>query len=387
MDGGALARLSAPTYELVGAPDELSQAALTLTAAFRVAVDTESDSRHRYPERVCLVQIAGAERVYLIDPLLVPDLAPLRALLESRRVEKILHGADYDLRGLHRDWSFTTANIFDTYVAARLVGIEQVGLSALASALLGLDLPKEARIQKQDWSKRPLTQTALDYAAADVAHLAEIRDALAERLAALGRQAWAEEEFARLEQVRHRPPDPDRALFSFKEGRGLDGRGLAVLRALLETRDAEARRLTRPPAFVIPNAALGELAANPRLDPADAPSMPPAVARRLGEKLRRAVKRGLAAPEVRRPAPELPPRPRPSRAEAARIDQRLKRLKQWRTGEAARLSIDPALVWPARSLERLSRDPRTLDDELATPDVRRWQQREFAPSLAHALDG
>ena len=75
-------------YELVGAPDALSQAALTLTAAPRVAVDTESDSRHRYPERVCLVQIAGAGRVYLIDPLLVPDLAPLRALLESRRVEK-----------------------------------------------------------------------------------------------------------------------------------------------------------------------------------------------------------------------------------------------------------------------------------------------------------
>ncbi|MDE2766074.1 MAG: HRDC domain-containing protein, partial [Chloroflexota bacterium] len=307
-------------------------------------------------------------------------------LLASPPVEKILHGADYDLRGLHRDWGLTAANIFDTYVAARIAGIEQVGLSALASSLLGLDLPKEARIQKQDWSKRPLTQTALDYAAADVAHLAELRDALAQRLAALGRQAWADEEFARLEQVRHQPPDPDRALFSFKEGRGLDARGLAVLRSLLEMREAEARRLSRPPAFVVPNAALGELAANPALDPADAPSMPPSVARRLGEKLRRAVKRGLAAPEVRRPAPELPPRPRPSRAEAARIAQRLKRFRPWRAGEAARLAIDPALVWPARSLERLSRDPQTLADELQTADVRRWQQREFSPSLARALE-
>ena len=376
--------MTAVPYAVVATPGQLADAVLTLTAARRIAVDTESDSRHRYPERVCLVQLASAERVYLIDPLRVPDLIPLRPLLESFRVEKVLHGADYDLRGLNRDWGLTAVNLFDTYVAARLVGIEQVGLGALASSLLGIDLPKEARLQKQDWSKRPLTQRALDYAASDVAYLGEARDALAERLSALGRQAWAEEEFARLEQVRHQPPDPERALFSFKEGRGLGGRGLAVLRSLLEMREAEARRLGRPPAFVIPNAALGELAANPALDPADAPSMPPSAARRLGEKVRRAVKRGLAAPEVRRPAPERPARPRPSRAEAARMSERLKRLKQWRTGEAARLSIDPALVWPARSLERLSRDPRSVDAEIDAPEVRRWQAREFGAGLKGA---
>ena len=356
-----------------------------LAAAPWVGVDTESNSRHRYPERVCLVQLAGAGRVYLVDPLRVPDLSPLREMLESTRVEKVLHGADYDLRGLDRDWGLTTANLFDTYVAARLVGIEQVGLGALASSLLGVDLPKEARIQKQDWSKRPLTETALDYAASDVAYLGEIRDALANRLAALGRQAWAEEEFARLEQVRHQPPDPDRALFSFKEGRGLDGRGLAVLHSLLEMREAEARRVGRPPAFVIPNAALAELAADSALDPADAPSMPPSAARRLGDKVRRAMKQSLNAPVVRRPAPEHPPRPRSSRAEAARAIQRLKHLKVWRTGEAARLSIDPALVWPARSLERLSRDPQSLAAEFDALEVRRWQAREFGASLTLAL--
>ena len=376
--------MTASPYAVVATPGQLLEAVLALTAARRIAVDTESDSRHRYPERVCLVQLAGAGRVYLIDPLRVPDLTPLRGLLGFSQFEKVLHGADYDLRGLHRDWELTTVNLFDTYVAARLVGIEQVGLGALASSLLGVDLPKEARIQKQDWSKRPLTQTALDYAASDVAYLGEVRDALAERLAALGRQAWATEEFGRLEQVRHQPPDPERALFSFKEGRGLDGRGLAVLRSLLEMREAEARRIGRPPAFVIPNAALGELAANPALDPADAPSMPPAVARRQGEKMRRAVKRGLAAPQVRRPPSEHPARPRPTRAEAARMSARLKRLKQWRTAEAARLSIDPALVWPMRSLERLSRDPRAIAEEIDSPEVRRWQAREFGAGLRAA---
>ncbi|MCE2469478.1 MAG: ribonuclease D, partial [Dehalococcoidia bacterium] len=125
--------MTAVPYAVVATPGQLADAVLTLTAARRIAVDTESDSRHRYPERVCLVQLAGAERVYLIDPLRVPDLIPLRPLLESSRVEKVLHGADYDLRGLNRDWGLTAVNLFDTYVAARLVGIEQVGLGALAA--------------------------------------------------------------------------------------------------------------------------------------------------------------------------------------------------------------------------------------------------------------
>ena len=249
MDGSALARLTASQYAVVATPRPV--------VGGRAGADRRAAHRRRHgvqqPATDTLSACASCSwrargRVYLIDPLRVPDLTPLRGLLEFPQFEKVLHGADYDLRGLHRDWGLTAVNLFDTYVAARLVGIEQVGLGALASSLLGVDpaqrgahpeagLVEAPASRRRRWTtRRPTWPTS-----------ARCGDALAERLAALGRREWAAEEFARLEQVRHQTPDPNRALFSFKEGRGLDGRGLAVLRSLLEMREAEARRIGRPP--------------------------------------------------------------------------------------------------------------------------------------------
>ena len=234
-----------------------------LERADRIAVDTEADSMHHYPERVCLVQVATPRTTWLLDSLALGDLSPLAPVLARRGSLKLLHGADYDIRGLNRDWGLTVANLFDTHVAARFLGLERVGLAALLQELLDIEIPKDRKIQRADWSKRPLDDEALRYAAADVCHLFALHDVMAGRLRKLGRLAWVEEECERLSEVRHTPQDLRATVLALPESRKMDSRQRAVLLALYRWRDGEARRVDRPPSRVLPPAALAEIAADP----------------------------------------------------------------------------------------------------------------------------
>ena len=192
-------------YTLVDDPRALEQALRDIGAAERLGVDTEADSRHHYPEKVCLVQVATSRSAYVIDPLAIDDLSALGRVLADPHVEKVLHGADYDLRGLDRDFGFGIKPLYDTNVAARLAGLERFGLAALMEDVLGVVIPKQAALQKSDWSRRPLRPEALSYAAEDVVLLGALRDNLDERLGRLGRQAWTAEECERLSEVRYSP--------------------------------------------------------------------------------------------------------------------------------------------------------------------------------------
>ena len=164
--------------ELLTTSGQVSDLAHILLQEPYIAIDTESNSRHRYPERVCLVQVATNNKVYLIDPLVVNDMKPIGEVLAAKTVVKVIQGADYDIRCLDREWGFRVRNLFDTSIAACFVGMKQSGLAFLTEALLGVHVPKDARIQKSDWSHRPLSQEALNYAATDVWHLLGIRKAL-----------------------------------------------------------------------------------------------------------------------------------------------------------------------------------------------------------------
>jgi ribonuclease D len=343
----------------------------------RLGVDTEADSRHHYPEKTCLIQVSTGDFVYIIDPLAPVDVGVLRGVLEDPRVEKIFHGADFDLRGLNRDWGFACRNVYDTNIAARFAGLERFGYAALVEDLLGKTIAKDARLQKADWSKRPLSDAALEYASADVLYLDDVRDELDRRILELGRGEWVAEELERIEQVRYTPPDPDTAFYSVKGAHKLDPKALGVLKPLWELRETEARRLDRPPAFVISAEALTALASNPTMDLADVPSLGVPTRRRLGPAIARAIKAGLDSGPIRRPPPQRPFLPRPTHDEA----ERLKKLKDWRTAEGEKRSMDPSLLWPMRSLERLAHDPKAIEDELASPDVRRWQRHEFEPAI------
>ncbi|PYQ38742.1 MAG: hypothetical protein DMF77_23350, partial [Acidobacteria bacterium] len=131
-----------------------------------IALDTESDSLHHHREKVCLVQIGVEEGGWVVDPLAARDLSPLAPLLADRGVVKVFHGADYDVTTLKRDFAFTFASVFDTMIASRVLGRPEIGLQALLRTEFGIALVKDS--QKDDWSRRPLTETQEAYALADV---------------------------------------------------------------------------------------------------------------------------------------------------------------------------------------------------------------------------
>ena len=365
--------------ELLTTSGQVSDLARILFQERCIALDTESNSRHRYPERVCLIQVATNSKVYLIDALAVNDMSPIGEVLADEMVVKVIQGADYDIRCLDREWEFRVRNLFDTSIAARFVGMKQTGLSVLTEALLGAHMPKDARIQKSDWSHRPLSQEALDYAATDVWYLLSIQQALMSKLRTLARSPWVVEECARLEEIRYVAPDPETAFLSLKGSHRLDGQEKAILKRLFMLREAEARRRNRPPYYVLPHETLVYLASNPAADLAQLSGLRGQIDSRFGRLLRATLYKGLADPSITSPI-------RYSIRPMTPIEiERLQILKRWRVNLGRQLSIDPALVWPKVSLERLAKAPRTVGNELQSPDVRQWQREQFATSLEASL--
>lgn len=370
--------------EMVATTQRLSEVVELASRSPLVALDLEANGFHRYPERVCLLQLAVPGAAFLIDPLAVPDMGSFGKLLADPSVEKVFHSADYDVRSLDRDWGFRIRNLFDTSIAAAFTGSTRLGLGAVAEDLLDVVLNKEKRLQRADWTLRPLGPEQQRYAAADVLYLERVRDILAERLGELGRSEWVAEECKRLSGVRHEPRDPEWAFLSVKGSRDLDGRGLAVLRSLHLFREREAVRRDRPPFKVLSDSVLVAVAGSPDSGPAGIKGLGPFGRPPGSAQLGAAVRDGLRARLVSRPRPTRRG-PSLSAAERSRARERLQRLKEWRTGHGKRLVLDSGLLWPAISLERLSIRPDTLDDELGAPEVRDWQRRELAESLRGQL--
>src|SRR5438552_5843635 len=223
-----------------------------------VAVDTEADSLHAYPEKVCLIQISTVSGDELIDPLAAFNLDPLLEALSGH--ELIMHGADYDLRLLEKQHRFVPSAVFDTMLAARLLGLAQFSLCQLVELHLGVKLEKGA--QKANWALRPLTERMERYARNDTHYLRPLEEKLKPALEAKGRLAWHQESCARLisESTKEHPPDQDSA-WRVKGSHRLGRPALAVLRELWQWRETEAVGANRPPYFVVSHEALVEIAA------------------------------------------------------------------------------------------------------------------------------
>jgi ribonuclease D len=366
--------------EIVSQSAQLDVAVQAMAREPAIALDTESNSFHHYPEQLCLIQIATRRKVHIIDTISLKELAPLKEVLVDDSIKKVIHGADYDIRSLDRHYGFRIRNLYDTNIAARFTGITQFSLAALIKDLLGVTIHKSKRLQRSDWGRRPLSAEALDYATTDVRHLLALRETLDQRLQALGRTAWVAEECARLEEVRYTAPNLETAYLSVKGAKNLDGCSLAILKSLFLFREEEARRQRRPPFFVIPDAALIYLATSPTATLSEVPGLGQAGLQRFGRGLQQALRDGLAAPPIHSPPPMTA-----ERFSQEQI-QRLSRLKAWRASLSATLSLDPSLLWPTASLERLAKAPDTLGVELTSANIRRWQRDHFASSL-HAYLG
>jgi len=348
-----------------------------------LAVDTEAASFHRYHDRVYLLQLSTREQTYLVDPLAVPGLPGMGALLADPAVEHVFHDADYDLRLLHHEFGFAAENLFDTRVAAQFLNEPGIGLAALLEKHLGVRLDK--RFQRADWSERPLSPAMLEYAATDTRHLAELRDLLRARLAALGRLDWVLEECALLTHVRWPAADPaEIAALGVKGVRALEPRGLAVFRELYVWRDRLAARLDRAAFRVAGNEALFALAVRQPADVealARVPGLGRDLVARMGGEILAAIRRGMEIPQGELPRFPRSPRHKPDPGYEARLD----RLKAERVRQAARLDLQPGVLSPNWLLEGIARAaPENLEALAAVPGIRRWQVNEIGPLLLAA---
>jgi ribonuclease D len=365
-------------------PEAVERFVASIANTRAIALDTEGASFHRFIDRIYLLQLSTRETSAIIDPLPIATPEGLGRLLESRDVEVVFHDADYDLRLLHQDYGWRVTNIFDTRIAAQLLGIRAFGLAALLERYFGVKLDKKH--QRADWSMRPLTQGMLDYAAQDTEFLLELRDRLGNELKKLGRQTWAAEEFARLEGTRWAEEDQREAFLRVKGARDLTRRQLALLRELVNWRDDVARSLDRATFRVVSNETLLEvarLAPTARAQLTTIKGMPRGIAESRGNDVIGAVERGLAVPEN-----ELPRFPRAQRWDRdPDFDDVVARLKSVRDAAAARLDLDPGVLGARERLEAVARRrPRTVDELAEIPDLRRWQIEQLGEDLIRALN-
>ena len=366
-------------------PAEAEALAHELRGVSAVAVDTEADSLHHYPERLCLIQLADPQgRVFFVDALTLLDLEPLRPLFADPRSVKVFHSGDNDVVYLKRRFGLAFAGLSDTMLAARFLGVRELGLERLL--LKYLDVQPVRSQQKTDWARRPLSPAQEHYAAEDVRHLILLRDRLLTELRAIGREGWLEEECEALAAlpVPERPPEED----GYRRVRGasrLPPRGLAVLRVLYHQREAWARAEHRPPFKVLPPEALVALAERQSAEPAalvGVPGLSPRLVERYGEGLLAAAARGLVE---RLPEPPRPPRPpRPVVTTVSR--QRAEALRKWRTEAAETSGLDPGVLLPQRLIDALALDPPTaLDGLRSVPGLRHWRVDAFGPAILAAL--
>ncbi len=366
--------------------DGLEKLARRLQRTERVAIDTEAASYHRYNDRVYLLQLSTDSETVIIDPLEIKKLDPIGKLLRDREVEVVFHDADYDLRVLDRDYRFRAGHVFDTKIAAQLLGEPAVGLGALLEKYFGLQLNK--KLQRADWSRRPLTPDMIAYAAADTRYLLALRDELDKQLQRLDRQGWAREEFKHLETVRWTSTNGDeQAFLRLKGAKALPPRSRAVLKAVHLWRESRARNLDRAPFRILGNEALLALAKGAPTTPAALgrlQGVPASTARRYGEELMGAVRTGLATPPHQYPTVERTRRPKIDRE----AKQRLERLKALRNRTARTLGIDVGVLCPNGTLEAITRAAPCSGQELRkVKELRKWQRETLGEKeLLEALN-
>ncbi|MGD9046228.1 MAG: ribonuclease D, partial [Desulfobacterales bacterium] len=249
---------NAHSYLKINSLPDLKKFAGQLEKQRIIGVDLEADSMYHFKEKVCLIQIATQQVTAVIDPLQIKNLSVLKPVFGRGDIQKVFHGADYDVRSLYRDFKININNLFDTELACRFLGFKESGLDAVLTKRYNVHLNK--KYQRKDWSKRPLPEEMIDYAAADVQYLVPLAKSLQKELKQKGRLAWVQEECAYLSKVRPANNDTGPLFLGFKGAGKLNPRGLAVLEALLRLRKKIAQRQDQPLFRVMGNKSILTLA-------------------------------------------------------------------------------------------------------------------------------
>ena len=368
--------------EMITTPQQLQQAAAIFRGQQLLACDLEADSMHHYREQVCLLQISTGTQNFIIDPLACPDVSPLAPLFADPAIVKVFHGADYDVRMMHRNFGIEIVNLFDTMIACQFLGEPAVGLAAVLKKRFGVDLEK--RYQQADWSRRPLPPEMLDYAATDTSLLLPLYRQLTAELAEKGRLTWVLEECELLSRVRTTERSEEPLATRFKGASRMRPSTIAILEGVLRFRDEEAEKKDLPPFKILGNESIREIAERNPASVADLSGisgLSPKLLDRYGKQILHAVRDGKKLPPESLPLFVRNKRPERSHGQ----EERLKLLKEWRTQKAGKLGIDAGILANNTLLEGLS--DLTPGFLAAIPGLKNWQADVFGEELLAIIQG
>jgi ribonuclease D len=344
---------------LISSAEELTKLLPLIEQNARVAVDTEADSLHCYREKLCLLQVSLPEGDFLVDPLVENDLAPLAGTLSRKEI--VLHGADYDLRLLRRALNFQPARLFDTVIAARLIGVREFSYAALVEKYFGIQLAKGS--QKANWALRPLSPRMEEYGRNDTHYLLPLAEKLENQLIERDRLGWFQQscERAIVSAAIDRERDMEEA-WRIRGSGLIRGREAAILRALWHWRDREAERFDRPPFHILRNDQLIETA-----HAASRGEMPQFrhFSERRARDFEATINSALALkeedwPETRKRRGERPTREMERAAEA---------MRKRRDQTASELKIEPSFIAPRATIDAIAADGARAE-QLLVP----WQR-------------
>jgi len=363
----------------IDSPQKLQNILADLKSSHYLSIDTESNSLYVYHEQVCLIQITTKEYDYLIDPLAFSDLSPLAEYFADPAKEKIFHASEYDIICLKRDFKFNFANIFDTMIAARILGEEAVGLGSLLTSRLGLELDK--KYQRANWGVRPLSQEMLDYACQDSHYLYELRNIIAAELKEKGLWELALEDFRLACEVEAHSVVPiPQTCWKVAGSVRIDGIEAAILQALCDYREEQADRQNVPPFKILSNETLMKIVKE-RPDSLvklkEIRGFSPRIIDRFGRDVLNIMQRSETFHPLRKPV-----KTRPSDSFMKRLDS----LREWRKLKGKELKVESDVILPREYIEIVAGEAPTSLSELRPVMCEiPWRYEHFGKEIIEVL--
>ena len=360
----------------------LDAAVERLSAARRIACDTESNSMHAYRGRTCLIQFSTPREDLLIDPLAIADVSALAVVLADPAIEKVFHAAEYDLICLKRDFNFDVLNVFDTMAAARVCGYQRIGLSNMLEDLLGVHHAKKH--QTDDWARRPLPEGFRRYAQMDTHHLLALRDVLYTELEAADRLEEAREYFADVTRFELKSDEFDpEGYWALCRPNSLNRQQIAILRELYILRDELAQSVDRPSHQLISNKTLLQLVKSPPRTLKqlyDVRGLPAWLIRQSGDEFIQAVRHGKASRvDYIAPAQETIPQ---------QVVDRYSALHNWRRETAQARGVESDVIISKDALWDIARRKPTSADELdGIRGLGPWRRKTYGAALLAVVNG
>lgn len=369
-------------FVLITQPPQLADLVSYLHTQPLVAVDTESDSLYSYFEKVCLLQITAGDTDYIVDPLSV-DITPMESVFASDGIEKIFHAAEYDIMTLRRDYGFQFNHIFDTMIAARILGWPKYGLGHILQTVF--QVKPDKKFQQYNWGQRPLSPQSLRYAQMDTHYLAPLRAIQFEELKAANRLEEAVAAFKRMTLAKTLPKTFDPLDFwRIKGARLLSPAQQSTLQALFVFRDEIARRLDRPPFKVLNDNVLYDLVV-------ECPQTIIELKKSKGLSVSLLAQYGPQMLALLRAShPEGAPAHSQSRWSERELDEdesiRYEHLRNWRNHLAETRGVEPGVILSNNVLKAIAKaNPHSITQLKEEAILGNWQYQTYAAALIDEL--